>query len=222
VSFNYKRRSGKVISDLTLRFDRRPTMLIGPNGAGKSTLLKLLTRQLKPTTGSVVVSTRLGYAAQHTPALPGFRVAEQIRYASWLAGVRTAETGHQADRALMLTDLAGLADRPATELSGGELARLGIACALAGAPSFLLLDEPSASLDPLARRSVTGVLAALSAEGIGLLVSSHTATDLAAPFERLVVLDRGTVRFDGGLPEFFTGPHHHPVVAQLAQALGER
>src|SRR5690606_34147238 len=130
-------------------------------------------------------------------ALPTFTVEDQVRYAAWLAGVRSSRTAAVARRALALTDLTDLADRPATQLSGGELARLGIACALAPSPQWLLLDEPTASLDPLARRSVTAVYRQLVAAGTGLVVSSHTATDVGPPFERLLVLDRASLCFEG-------------------------
>jgi ABC-type multidrug transport system ATPase subunit len=99
---------------------------------------------------------------------------------------------------------------------------LGIACALAPEPNVLLLDEPTASLDPLARRSVRTVLRALAEQGVGILVSSHTASDIGAPFTRLLVLDRGRLAFDGSVQDFFAAEHPSGVVADLAQALRER
>jgi ABC-type multidrug transport system ATPase subunit len=223
VSFRYRgRSSAPALTDVSVALDQRPTVLIGPNGAGKSTLLKLLTGSLRPSTGTVNRTGRIGWAPQHTPALPGFTVADQVRYASWLAGVRTADTVRAAEQALSRTDLTELAGRAATRLSGGELARLGIACALAPEPSVLLLDEPTASLDPLARRSVSTVLRALAEQGVGILVSSHTASDIGAPFTRLLVLDRGRLAFDGSVRDFFATEHPRGVVADLAQALRER
>lgn len=220
VSFRYGRRgASQVLKSFSLALDARPTVLIGPNGAGKSTLMRLLTGQLKPSSGSVTRKGRLGWAAQHTVALPGFTVAEQVQYASWLAGLGRAEAVDEATRALGKTHLTDLADRPATRLSGGERARMGIACALASAPDFLVLDEPTAALDPLARRSVTAVLQGLADQGIGLLVSSHTATNVGPPFERLLVLHRGRLEFDGSVEEFFRLRHGSGVVADLAQAL---
>lgn len=184
--------------------------------------MRVLTGQLRPTSGSVTQNARVGWSAQHTAALPGFTVTEQVQYASWLAGLGRAEAVEAASSALVHTHLTDLATRPATQLSGGELARLGIACALASAPEYLVLDEPTAALDPLARRSVTAVLQSLAAQGIGILVSSHTATDVGPPFTRLLVLDRGRLAFDGSLDEFFTREHTSGVVADLAQALRGR
>ncbi|GIF10071.1 ATP-binding cassette domain-containing protein [Actinoplanes teichomyceticus] len=223
ISFRYPRRGSQdVISGLTVALDRRPTILIGPNGAGKSTFMRLLTGQIRPSGGTVTREARLGWSAQHTVALPGFTVVEQVRYASWLAGLSRAEAVTAAAAGLSRTNLTELADRPATELSGGELSRLGIACALASSPDYLVLDEPTASLDPIARRSVTAVLEALAQQGTGILVSSHTATDVGSPFSRLLVLDRGRLEFDGSLDEFFTRRHASGVVADLAQALRGR
>ena len=184
--------------------------------------MRLLTGQLRPTAGTVTADVRLGWSAQHPVALPGFTVTEQIQYASWLAGTSRAEAVEAAASALADTRLTELAARPPTGLSGGEQARLGIACALAGAPEFLVLDEPTAALDPLARRSVTGVLRGLAARGIGILVSSHTATDVGPPFTRLLVLDRGCLAFDDSIEEFFARSDTSGVVADLAQALRGR
>lgn len=208
-----------MVRELDLTFDGRPTVLIGPNGAGKSTVLRLAAGQLTPTRGHVVAGERIGFAAQHTVALTGFTVVEQVRYAGWLAGIDRADATETTGRALRLTDLAGLADRPAPQLSGGEASRLGIACALASDPTMLLLDEPTASLDPLAREAVNDVFTALTRQGLKLVVSSHTATDVREPFQRLVVLHEGTVRFDGTVQTFFTTGHTDPVVTRLARAL---
>jgi ABC-type multidrug transport system ATPase subunit len=223
VHFRYRRRgSGAVLSDFSVALDDRPTVLIGPNGAGKSTLMRLLTGQLRPSSGTITRVGKVGWSAQHTAALPGFTVTEQVQYASWLAGLSRAAAVGETARALARTNLTELAERPATQLSGGELARMGIACALASAPDFLVLDEPTAALDPLARRSVTAVLQALAAQGVGILVSSHTATDVGAPFTRLLVLNRGRLEFDGSVEQFFGLRHPTGVVADLAQALRDR
>jgi ABC-2 type transport system ATP-binding protein len=218
VSFRYG-RAPWALQEFSTSLDGRPTLLIGPNGAGKSTALRLLAGHLAPTSGTVEVECSVGFASQHPVALAGFSVEAQVRYAAWLAGLPRSRTGSAAERAVALTNLSDLAERPATRLSGGELARLGIACALAPSPQWLLLDEPTASLDPLARRSVASVFRMLVDDGAGLVVSSHTATDVGAPFERLLVLDRGRLRFDGTIETFFTARHTHPVVTELVEAL---
>jgi ABC-type multidrug transport system ATPase subunit len=219
VSFRYRRGRPWVLEDLDLELDPRPTVLIGPNGAGKSTVLRLLSGQLRPTAGRVAKPPDIGFAPQHPVALPGFTVSEQVRYTAWLARTRRSAVGGRATAALDRTALADFTDRQATELSGGEAARLGIACALAAGTGHLVLDEPTASLDPLARRSVTAVLSSLAEEGVGLVTSSHTAADVGPPFERLVVLAGGCVRFDGTVTSFLSGNHPDPLVASFSEAL---
>src|SRR4051794_7179888 len=91
ISFRYRRRSPWVLRDLSIALDGRATVVIGPNGAGKSTLLKLFAAQLRPTTGRITTVPGTGFAPQRPVALPGFTVADQIRYAAWLAGAGRAE-----------------------------------------------------------------------------------------------------------------------------------
>lgn len=219
ISFRYRKRTGWVIQDLDFRLDSRPTVLIGPNGAGKSTTLRLMAGQLRPTAGSISRSGRIGFSPQSTPALPGFTVPEQVRYAGWLAGLSRVAAVDAAVAAIELANLTTLTPRLARDLSGGERARLGIACAIATNPDCLLLDEPTSSLDPLARKSVTAVLDNLVSQGIRLVITSHTATDVREPFQRLVVLDRGIKQFDDALTAFLNGHHENGVVADLAEAL---
>jgi ABC-type multidrug transport system ATPase subunit len=210
------------VEQLDLALDDRPAVLIGPNGAGKSTVLRLMAGQLRPTSGRVERAGRIGFGPQFTPVLPNFTVEQQVRYAGWLSGLTRRQAAQAAGPALARADLNALATRPARHTSGGERARLGIACALVTGPDLLLLDEPTSSLDPLARQSVSAVLSEVVRDGTRLVVSSHTATDVQRPFERLIVLDRGSVRFDGSLDEFFSGTHHDTVVAGLAEALRAR
>lgn len=219
VSFRYNRRGSWIVEDFDLHLDSRPTVMIGPNGAGKSTTLRLMAGQLRPASGSVERVGRVGFSPQFTPALPGFTVEEQIRYAGWLSGLTRTEAEGIAQHAISSADLTSLASRPARDLSGGERARLGIACAIAASPDYLLLDEPTSSLDPLARKTVTAVLDELVSAGVKLVITSHTATDVREPFQRLIVLDQGKKQFDGSLVEFFSGSHENAVVARLAEVL---
>lgn len=112
-----------------------------------------------------------------------------------------------------------LAGRPATALSGGEAAKLGIACALVTSPRLLLLDEPTAALDPIARSSVTAVLRQLVADGVTVVATSHTAADVGSPFERLVMMNHGRIEFDGTPADFLSGVHSSPTATELARAL---
>lgn len=222
VSLTYKRRRAPALDRVSLLLDERSTVIVGPNGAGKSTLMKVLTGQLRADSGSVERHPQIGYCPQRPVAIPAFTCQEQVAYAGWLAGMARRATSVAADQALHAVDLDKLAGRPTTTLSGGQAARLGIACALVTAPRFLLLDEPTAALDPLARSSVREVLIQLAAEGVTILASSHTAADVAAPFERLVLMHQGRVTYDGTTSDFFSTSHSDPVAAEFARALSVR
>jgi ABC-type multidrug transport system ATPase subunit len=219
VSFSYRRRRSLVLDRFSVQLDATPAVIVGPNGAGKSTVLRLISGQLKPTRGMVAVEGRIGYSPQHPPVLPAFSVVEQVRYAGWLSGLTSRDAVHEAGEALRLAGLESLAKRSAVSLSGGERARLGIACALAGKPTHLILDEPTASLDPISRRTVARVLSTLVEGGISIVITSHTATDIADPFLRVLVMDRGRLLFDGDVGHFLNDAHDDGLVKDFAEAI---
>jgi ABC-2 type transport system ATP-binding protein len=217
--FGYRRRGALVLRGLTLTVDHRATVIIGPNGAGKSTVLRLLARQLTPTGGQVIESVSIGYSPQRPVTLAAFTAREQVEYAGWLGGLSRRASAPAALAAIRMVGLEPLAGRPATALSGGEAAKLGIACALVTSPRLLLLDEPTAALDPIARSSVTAVLRQLVADGVTVVATSHTAADVGAPFERLVMMNHGRIEFDGTPADFLSGVHSSPTATELARAL---
>jgi len=219
VSYRYRRGDKPVFAGLSLEVDRRPTVIVGPNGAGKSTMLRLLAGQLAPRRGTVFRAQPVGYSPQRAVLLPAFTLHEQVQYAGWLGGLPRRACAKRATTALEAVDLAPLADRKAPGLSGGEAARLGIACALVTEPEVVLLDEPTAALDPIARRCVTSVLRKLAAGGVTIVATSHTATDVGPPFKRLLMMDRGRVVFDGAPERFLEGDHADSTAHALAQAL---
>jgi len=194
-------------------------VLLGPNGAGKSTLLRLMAGHLRPQRGRIDASCSVGFSPQSPVILPGFTVFDQVKYAGWLGGLPLSETAAAAHRSLEAVALSEIGDRRVSTLSGGELARLGISCALSTSPELLLLDEPSASLDPLARESVRAVLCQLARSGVCVVATSHTAVDIGPPFERLVVLDAGVVAFDGSPERFLSGTHENTTVDGFSRAL---
>jgi iron complex transport system ATP-binding protein len=188
--------------------------LIGPNGAGKTTLLRGLAGLVAPAAGSVTLdrrplaaigrrdrARRLGYLPQDGTihwALP----VEEVVLMGRLPHLGAWDRAGAPDRAIAAAamaalDIADLAARPATRLSGGEKARVLLARALAGAPEILLADEPVAGLDPFHRLEVMEHLAGLAATGTGVVVVLHDLA-LAARFcRRLVLLDRGRVAAEG-------------------------
>ena len=181
----------------------RVCALVGPNGAGKSTLLAQLAGLLAPTEGSVrllggaepsAVRARLSYVAQDKPLYPQLTVGETLRMGAEL------NPGRWDQRAAERITEAGPLD-PGTRvraLSGGGRTRLALALALGKRPELLLLDEPMADLDPLARHQLMGTLLADAAEhGTTVLISSHILTELEDACDYLLLLDGGRVRLAG-------------------------
>lgn len=193
VDYRYRSRSGPVISALTLSHGAGRTVLLGPNGAGKSTLLKLGAGILKPACGSVrMTSTGVGWMPQNVLAVPGLTAREQVAYAAWMKGMsRSAAWSEAADR-LRQVGLDDRRDVKASRLSGGQLRRVGLAQALATSPSLLLLDEPTAGLDPAQRNRFREIVQGLP-ESIGIVVSTHQVDDLSDSYEAVAVMSAGRI-----------------------------
>lgn len=222
VDFRYRRRGRMILENLSLTLTGESTVIIGPNGAGKSSLLRILAGQLSPTHGQVTSTVSIGYSPQRPVALPAFTVREQVEYCGWLGGLTRAASSGSAKRALQMVDMDKLEGHRATALSGGQLARLGIAGALVLDPQVLLLDEPTAALDPVARSGVTRALVGLVERGTTIIATSHTASDVGRPFDRLLLMDSGQLTFDGTPQAFLSTEHEDVVAAQFSSALRGR
>jgi tungstate transport system ATP-binding protein len=190
-----------------------PTLVVGPNGAGKSVLLRLLHGLLAPTEGRVAWSAMAGRdPARHRamvfqrPVLLRRSVLANAIYPLRLAGVARAERGRRAREGLALVGLAALADRPARRLSGGEQQRLALARAAALRPEVLFLDEPCASLDPAATRTVEEIVAALAARGTKVVMTTHDLGQARRLAGEVVFLHRGRVLEHSPAGAFFAGP----------------
>lgn len=211
VSFSYGFRRTKVFDHLEWSVpEGATTLLLGSNGAGKSTLLKLLAGVERPTSGRVSLAghtrrrtlfEQVGWMPQVIRPVRGLTVLEQVEYAAWLAGMHRRDARVRAQAAVEAVDLGALHSRRATELSGGQLRRLGLAQALCRRVHVLLLDEPTAGLDPAQSQLLRGILRGLDVPG-GIVVSTHQADELAEASDRLAVLDSGSFRFDGTVAEF--------------------
>lgn len=187
----------------------RIAALVGPNGAGKSTLLQLAAGLLSPTAGALsvlghppvsaarVVLPRIGFVAQDHPLYGGLSVAETLRLGRKL--------NPRWDDALARTRLDQLGiplARRVSQLSGGQQAQVALVLALAKRPEVLLLDEPLASLDPVARRDFLRVMLDAAVEsGTTVLLSSHIISDLERTCDYLVILNRGAVRLSNDLED---------------------
>ncbi len=178
--------------------------LVGPNGAGKTTLLNLAAGLLRPTTGHVTVlggehpgseaaRSRIGFVAQDAPLYGHLPAGDMLHLA------RNLNANWDDDGALArLADLGIPLDRKVRQLSGGQRAQLALTIALAKRPEVLILDEPLASLDPLARHDFMGSLMAVVAEdGLSVVFSSHVVSELERIADYLVVLNEGRLQLAG-------------------------
>jgi ABC-2 type transport system ATP-binding protein len=188
--------------------------LVGPNGAGKTTLLNLAVGLLPPTTGTIEVLggqpasgpaqlARVGFVAQDTPTYAGLSVADHLRL-----GARLNPGWDAALAALRIEQLGlDLAQR-AGRLSGGQRAQLALTLAIAKRPELLLLDEPVASLDPLARREfLQGLMEAVAEHELSVVLSSHLVADLERVCDYLIVLTAGRVQLAGETDELLASHH---------------
>ena len=227
--------SAVVTSALTKRYGRRTALsdctldipagrvvgLVGPNGAGKSTLLQMVCGLLAPTAGSLTVlgeppvsgSPRIGFVAQDTPVYGSFTIDDHLRMGAhlnpgWDDGVARRRID---DLGLDLKQKAG-------KLSGGQRAQLALTVAIAKRPELLLLDEPVAALDPLARREfLQGLMEYVADVGTSVVMSSHLVTDLERVADHLIVLVDSRVRVAGDVEELLA-THHRLTGARVDPA----
>jgi len=208
-------RRAWALRDCTLAIpEGRVAGLVGPNGAGKTTLLRLAAGMLRPTLGTITVLgerpaagpaqlARVGFVAQDTPIYSRMTVADHLRLGAWL---NPGWDDHQARQ--RISQLALNPKQRAGSLSGGQRAQLALTLALAKRPGLLILDEPVASLDPLARREfLQGLMEAVAGQGLSVLLSSHLVADLERVCDYLVVLVASRVRVAGEVSDLLASHH---------------
>ena len=222
---NLGKRYGRhwALADCTLEIPAGHVVgLVGPNGAGKSTLMLLAVGLLAPTSGAIEVLgnrpaqdpeqlARVGFVAQDTPVYESMSVADHLRLGAWL------NPSWDRDLAERRIDQLGLnRSQKAGKLSGGQRAQLALTLAIAKRPELLILDEPVASLDPLARREFLQSLMEVVADGdVSVVLSSHLIADLERVCDYLIVLVRSHVRLTGSIDELaashylLTGPRSY-------------
>ncbi|MEW6322016.1 MAG: ABC transporter ATP-binding protein [Acidobacteriota bacterium] len=174
--------------------------LLGPNGAGKTTTIEILEGLLAPDAGEVEVlgrrwadhagelRARLGIQLQDTQLSDKLTVAETLRMFRSFYG-----SGPDVDELLAMVQLESKRDAWVVKLSGGQRQRLSVACALAGRPELLFLDEPTTGLDPQSRRQLWDVLARVRRDGATVLLTTHYMDEAHALCDRVAIVDRGTV-----------------------------
>jgi ABC-2 type transport system ATP-binding protein len=224
-------RRTQALTDCTLDIPAgQVTGLVGPNGAGKTTLLHLATGLLEPTSGTIEVLggqpgtspaqlARVGFVAQDTPTYAALSVADHLRMGErmnprWDAGLARAR----------IARLGLEPGKKAGKLSGGQRAQLALTLAIAKRPELLLLDEPVASLDPLARREfLQGLMEFTADQQVSVVLSSHLVADLERVCDYLIVLVASRVRVAGEVDRLLaahhllTGPPRHPAAPPAAR-----
>jgi ABC-2 type transport system ATP-binding protein len=194
-------RAAFTLGPLTLTIKPGVTCVVGPNGAGKSTLFRLLASVERPSSGTVRLDlpdgrNRLGYLPQD-PVLPGSATCEQfLTYVAWLQRIPAARRQEAVATALDQVGLTAYGTRRIRELSGGMRRRLGIAHAIVHDPVLLLLDEPTAGLDPRQRISLRETVTRVGERRV-VVVSTHLLEDVRAIAKRVLVLNNGKLVHDG-------------------------
>ena len=181
--------------------------LIGANGCGKSTLLRVLHGLIAPAAGTMRRDGTLREAMVfQRPFMLRASALHNVALAQWIRGTRWAQAREQARQALGRVGLADLADRDARTLSGGQQQRLALARAWSLSPELLLLDEPTSSLDPHAKREVEALMADFAASGMTLVFASHNLGQVKRLATRVVYLEGGRLLADLPVRDFFDGP----------------
>ena len=200
------------LQDIDLEIGTGVTGLLGPNGAGKTTLLRIIATSIAPDRGKVrllghdphrghaelvAARRRLGYLPQELGYPADMSTFGFVEYLAVLKEWNDRRARQQeVRRVLGLVDLADLAGKRVSKLSGGQRRRVGLAQALLGDPALLVLDEPTTGLDPAQRATLRRTLS-VAARQSSVLLSTHQTEDVAALCERVVVLAAGRIRFDG-------------------------
>jgi len=180
--------------------------LVGPNGSGKTTLLRAMHGQLRHGgTRELAADAGLQAMVFQRPFVMRLSVRNNLRLALWLADVTREKWDERIAAALQRVALQGLEQRPARALSGGQQQRLALARAWAVQPALLFLDEPTASLDPTAKREVEALLAGFAADGMTLVMSTHNLGQAKRLASRVVYLEDGEIHADLPTAQFFNG-----------------
>ncbi|MFF2202038.1 ATP-binding cassette domain-containing protein [Streptomyces sp. NPDC058145] len=212
--------------------------LLGPNGAGKTSLIRVLATVARPSAGRMeilgqdtaghrgraAIRRRLGYLPQEFGYYPGFTVREFVAYVAWLKEMPAARVPAAVADAVARVGLADRADAKIRTLSGGMVRRVGIAQAIVNEPGVLLLDEPTAGLDPEQRVEFRELLRELGASAT-VVVSTHLVEDVAAACTEVTLLDGGRIAYRGTphsltlMGETSGGPGDHPIERGYTAAL---
>ncbi|SDE96298.1 ABC-type multidrug transport system, ATPase component [Fontibacillus panacisegetis] len=206
------RRGSWALQDVNLTLNEGMIGLLGPNGAGKSSLMRILATLVTPTIGEAYIHgiplskaeeirQLLGYLPQQFQVYPQLTGREYLDYVATMKGIKDSKMRKtEVERLLEEVNLTDKADKKVRTYSGGMKRRLGIAQALTGSPSVLIVDEPTAGLDPEERVRFRNSLTRFSLGRI-VLLSTHIVADIESNCRQIAVLDKGRVKLSGQLPD---------------------
>lgn len=215
LDLHISKRGKRILCGIDLTIGAKPIVVLGPNGAGKSTLFRAIVGLESPNAGTIKidgheVSTKLGnrlqrseigYLSQAPDESANFTGLSAIEYAGWLKGLSGEQLKAAVAEAVSLSSSTEFAARKTVKLSGGQLKRIGIAQAIVHSPALVILDEPTAALDPLERIATLKMLSELATKSC-VVFSTHMISDLLDFEGVVVVLADGKVLFNGGIEEF--------------------
>jgi tungstate transport system ATP-binding protein len=222
-ALGYEKGGQRLLDGVTFALDARSrTIVLGANGAGKSVLLRLLHGLLVPSSGSIAWAgggnLRQSMLFQR-PVLLRRSALANVCYALKLAGIAVDKRKPRAIYALQQAGLGPFAARPARVLSGGEQQRLALARARALEPDVLLLDEPTANLDPAATREVEAAISSLHADGRKIIMTTHNLGQARRLADEVMFIHGGKVTELTPAAEFFAGPRSIEAVEFLREEL---
>lgn len=208
VTFSYEGAPVCALQNFSLSVaDGRMHALLGPNGAGKSTLMKIITGQFRDYTGDVFIGQckmpdreallSIGYAPQPISLYKTLTARENLRFFGSMAHLSDEQIAARSDIVLNQTGLAGHAEDPVGNYSGGMQRRLNLAVAMLHSPKLLLLDEPTVGVDPQSRNHIYETLSVLNAEGMTVLLCTHMMEEAQRLCSSVTLVDKGEAIFDG-------------------------
>lgn len=198
----------KVNNNINLELHHGVYGLLGPNGAGKSTFMKQLMCLIRPTTGDISFNgmnifqnektyfTNVGYLPQNFGVYKNFTAHQFLKYMAELKGIPSSEAKEQIDQLMELTNLWDVRNKRVSSFSGGMRQRVGIAQALLNDPKVLVLDEPTAGLDPKERARFRNLLSQISKDAI-VILSTHIISDIESIAKEIIMLKSGSVLAQG-------------------------
>ena len=214
------------VNDVSFRVEAgRIVGFLGPNGAGKTTTMRVLTGYLPPTEGTATVAgfdvlaepieakRRTGYLPESPPLYPDMTVREYLTFVARINGLSAAERSARIDQVMQRTSVGDVADRHCSKLSKGYRQRVGLAQAILHNPDVLILDEPTAGLDPKQIIETRRLIKELAGDHT-IILSTHILPEVAQTCERVVIINKGRIVAED-TPDNLTGRLHGVVTVQL-------